>query len=386
MDQESALDLSPDSGGSTVRRDRGPSLRQDSPISYHQAINNFSRCLNVTSDPGPSRSQGALPRNESRQAGQDKRSRTRTLQEKIDAINRVHSGKSKAAVARDIGVPESTLRGWCKAEQKIRIQLNNIKVSGTPLAGYGYILTSNSDNSNNSRACSSSRSAPTARATILGSATSIMEKVEKFETDPPHKRLKIDNTSANISTSARAMTSSDINPFLYNIMSTAYINSTLAMLTTILKPETFLSFSGYAPAATLFTDSLLSGNNCTVTNTATTNMRQQQLQQQQQQQQQYQSQQQINATTNTLPNESKKKSSVQGYSTIDIQRAQCNRSSNVEKSSGSSISQPSNQIMENQMPSTSTNSSNAVVSVQSRNGKTLNSIIDSLHGSRKMGF
>lgn len=45
--------------------------------------------------------------------------------EKIHAIRRVTDGESKASVARDIGVPESTLRGWCKSEQKILSQCNN---------------------------------------------------------------------------------------------------------------------------------------------------------------------------------------------------------------------------------------------------------------------
>lgn len=36
------------------------------------------------------------------------------------AIQRIHDGESKASVARDIGVPESTLRGWCKNEDKLR--------------------------------------------------------------------------------------------------------------------------------------------------------------------------------------------------------------------------------------------------------------------------
>ncbi|XP_014478373.1 PREDICTED: uncharacterized protein LOC106746350 [Dinoponera quadriceps] len=45
--------------------------------------------------------------------------------DKVGAIDRVHEGESKASVARDIGVPESTLRGWCKSEQKIRSQCNN---------------------------------------------------------------------------------------------------------------------------------------------------------------------------------------------------------------------------------------------------------------------
>lgn len=45
--------------------------------------------------------------------------RSLTAHEKLDAIKRVHDGESKASVARDIGVPESTLRGWCKNEDKI---------------------------------------------------------------------------------------------------------------------------------------------------------------------------------------------------------------------------------------------------------------------------
>ncbi|XP_045466903.1 uncharacterized protein LOC123675566 [Harmonia axyridis] len=39
--------------------------------------------------------------------------------EKMKAITRVRAGESKAAVARSIDVPESTLRGWCKNAEKI---------------------------------------------------------------------------------------------------------------------------------------------------------------------------------------------------------------------------------------------------------------------------
>lgn len=45
--------------------------------------------------------------------------RSLSAHEKMEAIRRVHDGESKASVARDIGVPESTLRGWCKNEDKI---------------------------------------------------------------------------------------------------------------------------------------------------------------------------------------------------------------------------------------------------------------------------
>ncbi|XP_066249392.1 protein distal antenna-like [Euwallacea similis] len=50
--------------------------------------------------------------------------RSLTPQEKLSAIKRVSvGGESKASVARDIGVPESTLRGWCKNQEKISYQV-----------------------------------------------------------------------------------------------------------------------------------------------------------------------------------------------------------------------------------------------------------------------
>lgn len=51
--------------------------------------------------------------------------------DKINAIQRIHDGESKASVARDIGVPESTLRGWCKNEEKLR----NMSLQGQPMDG-----------------------------------------------------------------------------------------------------------------------------------------------------------------------------------------------------------------------------------------------------------
>ncbi|KAJ8924231.1 hypothetical protein NQ315_007022 [Exocentrus adspersus] len=55
--------------------------------------------------------------------------RSLSYSEKLSAIRRVHDGESKASVARDIGVPESTLRGWCKNEEKI---LNMSRQSASP--------------------------------------------------------------------------------------------------------------------------------------------------------------------------------------------------------------------------------------------------------------
>ncbi|KAG5309285.1 DAN protein, partial [Acromyrmex insinuator] len=143
-----------------------------------------------------------MPRTESRQAGK-RPLRALTPQEKIDAINRVHNGESKAAVARDIGVPESTLRGWCKAEEKILSQANNLKTSvatlpGTSL-GFEHVLTSSSDNSNNSAVGggSSSRSTPTTQAMLgLPSTSGVIERTDEFEAGPAHKRMKHENNSA----------------------------------------------------------------------------------------------------------------------------------------------------------------------------------------------
>ncbi|XP_033217806.1 protein distal antenna-like [Belonocnema kinseyi] len=44
--------------------------------------------------------------------------------EKIEAIERVKNGERKSSVARDIGIPESTLRGWCKSVEKIQNMAN----------------------------------------------------------------------------------------------------------------------------------------------------------------------------------------------------------------------------------------------------------------------
>ena len=41
---------------------------------------------------------------------------------KIAAITRVRGSESKASVPRDMNIPESTLRGWCKSEEEIRNQ------------------------------------------------------------------------------------------------------------------------------------------------------------------------------------------------------------------------------------------------------------------------
>lgn len=52
--------------------------------------------------------------------------RNLTPTDKVRAIQRIHNGETKASVSRDIGVPESTLRGWCKNEQKLRFMCRQL--------------------------------------------------------------------------------------------------------------------------------------------------------------------------------------------------------------------------------------------------------------------
>ena len=248
--QESAMDLSLDSG-----RDRRPT-RYMVPARYGR--NNL-----IVSDPGPSTSTrgAAMPRNESRQASKRPWRVALTPKEKIDAINRVHNGESKAAVARDIGVPESTFRGWCKAKDKILSQANNLKTSaatlpGTSLAGFEHVLTSSSDNSNN-RAVgdSSSRSTLTTQATMLGlpSTSGVTERAEEFKAGPSYKRLKYENNSAgitmanNMSTSIRAPI---VSHTMYNNMapSDAKATALATLLNSIVKSDVYFSHLRYTNA------------------------------------------------------------------------------------------------------------------------------------------
>ena len=55
-----------------------------------------------------------------------RKSQQHTVEFKLDVISRVKRGESKAAISRDIGVPESTIRGWVKEEEKLRAFLQTI--------------------------------------------------------------------------------------------------------------------------------------------------------------------------------------------------------------------------------------------------------------------
>uniref|UniRef100_A0A1I8MZX4 HTH psq-type domain-containing protein n=1 Tax=Musca domestica TaxID=7370 RepID=A0A1I8MZX4_MUSDO len=79
--------------------------------------------------------------------------RNMTATDKVYAIQRVRNGETKASVSRSIGVPESTLRGWCKNEQKLRFmsrqqqQQTNfaLKESSSTFYGMEYSIMSASD-------------------------------------------------------------------------------------------------------------------------------------------------------------------------------------------------------------------------------------------------
>lgn len=43
-----------------------------------------------------------------------------SIKQKLELIERVRKGESKAKIGREFGIPESTLRGWCKEEDKLR--------------------------------------------------------------------------------------------------------------------------------------------------------------------------------------------------------------------------------------------------------------------------
>lgn len=107
---------------------------------------NYEKLNIVDSSTSQATMQNTRPRNKS-SLQLRKRPQKFTNQEKIDAINRIHDGEHKMAVARDINVPESTLRGWCKLEKKIRSQLNNFLRTSE---NYKHIpITSSSDNNDN---------------------------------------------------------------------------------------------------------------------------------------------------------------------------------------------------------------------------------------------
>ncbi|CAK1550436.1 unnamed protein product [Leptosia nina] len=91
----------------------------------------LSRIVNTTHVP-------ARNKREAKMTTKGKRPmRALTPEDKIEAIQRVNDGESKASVARDIGVPESTLRGWCKNEDKLRYMTSRLSSPDTDKSNDG---------------------------------------------------------------------------------------------------------------------------------------------------------------------------------------------------------------------------------------------------------
>ncbi|EZA60667.1 hypothetical protein DMN91_007645 [Ooceraea biroi] len=122
------------------------------------------------------------PRNETARPGK-RLSRNYSVQQKLDAIKRVREGKSKAAVARDIDAPESTLRGWCKSEHKLQSQAGNLRNFEQEV----------SPSSNESKRSSPSSSSPFVSNMPANDVNIAISFTAPTEPSPAVKRLRVDN-------------------------------------------------------------------------------------------------------------------------------------------------------------------------------------------------
>ena len=53
-------------------------------------------------------------------SSQSRKRKAYSISEKLALVNRVRSGETQAKVSRELGLAESTLRGWLKDEEKLR--------------------------------------------------------------------------------------------------------------------------------------------------------------------------------------------------------------------------------------------------------------------------
>lgn len=396
------MDLSPEAGGAAERRDRRQTRERRQHSFYRQNYlssslsNSLSKydvtALNV-SDPGPSSSQSPrqpMPRNDSSRSAGKRPMRAMTPQEKMDAIGRVHSGESKAAVARDIGVPESTLRGWCKAEDKIRNQLNNVRGSAT----YEHILSSSSDNSDNSRPGSSRSTPPTQHTMGISTSGAVERSSEEPEAGPALKRAKLENnvltsTAAVVAAAAAAMnmncsmpTSTQTSTITNDPIYSQYIYSLLANC-----PEKTLSLFSDPGKALAFFTSLLQPENLALLCypgyiSSTSNLLIAEAIAQLQRSNGVMPS--MTMTTNVLPTNNMQVNGKRKYHVLNptmeaptrvATRRQNDQSPNVERPSGS-ISQPSNSRT-SPLPSTSGNNGEIVNTFtrSPKDSKKLNNII-----------
>ncbi|XP_050664145.1 protein distal antenna-like [Leptidea sinapis] len=143
-----------------------------------------------------------------------RRSHAFTPGKKIEAIQRVNDGESKASVARDIGVPESTLRGWCKNEDKLRYMTSQLSSPDTDRSNDGEppdkrCRTESPDASRSPIASGLDLSAPTTVAHSLPQPTPPIDTPVELTTkrpvpSPPHHapRERRPDPGASVSMSA----------------------------------------------------------------------------------------------------------------------------------------------------------------------------------------
>ncbi|KAG2455981.1 TIGD5 protein, partial [Polypterus senegalus] len=55
------------------------------------------------------------------------------VQQKLDVIERIRNSETRIKVSRELGVPESTLRGWIKDKNKLRTFLDELNEGGLTL-------------------------------------------------------------------------------------------------------------------------------------------------------------------------------------------------------------------------------------------------------------